>query len=195
MTVTRTSKNLNSCPPTRGDGGSPAAYAAVTLVVMLVLAACSAGSSSGASPQPDDVASHAMSDAPASTTVEPSASASENPLAVCEGVEPEGEPLEILVGTASYSFDPRIIEGPRHCQPFVIVFTNSDPPNSPEGTNEHNITIRAENLIGALLFDGEVIGRETIRYEVPGLPAGEHYMYCKVHPGMTGRVVVAPAGG
>ncbi len=138
-----------------------------------------------------------MSAAPASAAAEPTPSASEDPLAVCEGVEPEGEPVEIIVGTASYSFDPRIIEGPTHCQPFVIVFTNSDPAmaNNPAGTNEHNITIRAENLIGPLLFDGEVIGKTTIRYEVPGLPAGEHYMYCKVHPPMTGRVLVAAAGG
>lgn len=182
---------------TRG-GSHRAAYAAVTLVVMLVLAACSAGTSSGASAQPDDMASHAMSDGPASTELEPSPTASEDPLAVCEGVEPLGEPVEITVGTASYSFDPRIIEGPQHCQPFVIIFTNSDAPlaaGGPTSTNEHNITIRAENLIGALLFDGELIGRTTIRYEVPGLPSGEHYMYCKVHPPMTGRIQVAPAGG
>lgn len=164
-------------------------------IVGLLLAACTTGSP-GASPQ--DSISQAMSDMPATTVAEPSPSASEDPLAVCEGVEPEGEPLEIAVGTASYAFDPRTIEGPRHCQPFVIVFTNSDPPMAgvnQAGTNEHNVTIRAENLIGALLFDGEVIGRDTIRYEVPGLPAGEHYMYCKAHPSMTSRLMVTAAGG
>ena len=62
-------------------------------------------------------------------------------------------------------------------------------------TSACGITIRFENLIGPLLFDGELIGETTIRYEVPGLPAGEHYMYCKVHPPMTGRVLVAAAGG
>lgn len=105
--------------------------------------------------------------------------------------------MEIDVGTASFAFDPRIIEGPRHCQPFVIVFTNSDappPPGGPTVTSDHNITIRLENLIGPLLFEGELIGRKTVRYEVPGLPAGEHYMYCKPHSSMTGRVIVAPAG-
>ncbi len=157
---------------------------AVAGSAVLVLAACTTAASPSASAH--DVASHEPS-------AEPSASA--DPLAVCEGVEPEGEPLEIEVGTLSYSFDPRMIEGPVQCQPFVIVFTNSDPPigSDPGGTNEHNVTIRFENLIGPLLFDGEVIGRTTIRYEVPGLPAGEHYMYCKVHPGMTGRVLVAEA--
>lgn len=155
-----------------------------------MLAACSTAASPSADAQ--DAASHEVASAA------PEASASEDPLAVCEGVEPEGEPLEIAVGTASFSFDPRIIEGPIHCQPFVIVFTNSDlPPGAggPTDTNEHNVTIRFDNLIGPLLFDGEVIGQTTIRYEVPGLPAGEHYMYCKVHPPMTGRVLVAPAGG
>jgi len=194
--VARNSKSP-ARPPTR-IGGHPAAYAAVPVVLMLVLAACSAATTSSPNVHSDDLTSHAMSDAPSSTTLEPTPTASEDPLAVCEGVEPVGEPMEITVGTASYSFDPRIIEGPKHCQPFVIVFTNSDPPlaaGGPTSTNEHNITIRAETLIGALLFDGELIGRTTIRYEVPGLPSGEHYMYCKVHPPMSGRIQVAPAGG
>lgn len=161
------------------------------LSALLLLAACS---TPAASPSAD--ADDAASQEPASVAAEPSASV--DPLAVCEGVEPEGEPLEIVVGTASYSFDPRMIEGPTECQPFVIVFTNSDPPPPADSpvvtTNEHNITIRFENLIGPLLFDGEQIGQTTIRYEVLGLPAGENYLYCKLHPPMTGRILVAPAG-
>jgi len=153
---------------------------------VLLLASC--GTAAAPSPSAHVAESHEVA------TAAPEASA--DPLAVCDGVEPEGEPLEIAVGTASYSFDPRMIEGPIHCQPFVIVFTNSDPAmaDNPAGTNEHNVTIRFENLIGPLLFDGEVIGQTTIRYEVPGLPAGEHYMYCKLHPPMTGRILVAAAG-
>ena len=156
----------------------------VGFLALLLVAGCSTSASSSASR--DETPTSA-----ASVAAEPSAS--DDPLAACDGVEPEGEPLEIEVGTASYSFEPRVIEGPTHCQPFVIVFTNSDPagPNSPEGTNEHNITIRFENLIGPLLFDGEVIGQTTTRYEIPGLPAGEHYLYCRLHPRMTGRVLVA----
>ena len=170
---------------TRGRMASLALPAAFVL-----LAACTAPASPSATVVAHDPASHAV----ASSAAEPSAS--EDPLAICEGVEPEGEPREIALGTASYAFEPRMLEGPTHCQPFVIVFTNGDPPivNSPAGTNEHNVTIRLENLIGPLLFDGELIGRTTIRYEVPGLPAGEHYMYCRAHPPMTGRVLVAPAG-
>jgi len=161
------------------------------LVALLLLAACSAPAAS-----PSTTAHETATQEVASAAAEPSAS--EDPLAVCEGVEPEGEPLEIEVDTVSYAFDTQVIEGPTHCQPFVIVFTNSEPPSvgvNLMGTNEHNITIRAENLIGALLFDGEVIGRETIRYEVPGLPAGTHYFYCKLHSSMNGDVVIARAAG
>lgn len=55
---------------------------------------------------------------------------------------------------------PTAVEGPIHCQPFVVVFTNSDVlvPGS-RFTNEHNISIRAENLLGPPLFEGDVIGR------------------------------------
>ena len=172
------------------DSRPATAQRVAILSSLLLLASCGTAAAPSASAHLE--ATHE----PATEAPEPSAS--EDPLAVCEGVEPEGEPLEISVGTASYSFDPRMIEGPTHCQPFVIIFTNSDPPpaaESPAETNEHNITIRFENLIGPLLFDGELIGQTTIRYEVPGLPAGEHYMYCRVHPSMTGRVLVAAAGG
>ena len=141
-----------------------------------------------------DPPSRAISDAPESTTTEPSPAA-DDPFAACEGIEPDGEPVEIAVGTVSYDFEPRVVEGPRHCQPFVIVFTNSDVPvPGSRFTNEHNISIRAENLLGPLLFEGKIIGRETIRYEVLGLPSGEHFMYCSVHPDQTGTIVVSPDG-
>jgi len=172
---------------------TPMRIAIVALVGLVSVAACSTASPAAS---PEEMPSHAMSHAPASGTTEPSPSASDDPLAACEGVEPQGDPIEIAVGTASYDFDPRVIEGPRHCHPFVIVFTNSDVPvPGSRFTNEHNISIRAENLLGPLLFEGEVIGQETIRYDIPGLPAGEHYMYCTVHPDQSGTVVVAPAEG
>lgn len=168
-----------------------ARIAIVGLIGLVSVVGCSTASPAAS---PGLITSHAGSDMPAATTTEPEASASDDPLAVCEAVEPEGEPIEMAVGTVSYDFDPQVIEGPRHCEPFVVVFTNSDVPvpGSRYG-NEHNIAIRAENLLGPVLFEGDVIGRETIRYEIPGLPAGEHYMYCTVHPEMSGSVVVAPA--
>lgn len=166
-------------------------------VLYLAVGSLTACATPVATSSPASTATHGGHSVPAPSASAPEPSVAEDPLAACEGVEPDGEPIEIDVGTVSYAFDPRIIEGPRHCQPFVVIFTNSDaplPPGGPVTTNEHNIAIRFENLIGPLLFDGEVIGRTTIRYEVPGLPAGEHYMYCKLHAPMTGRVIVAQAG-
>ena len=51
---------------------------------------------------------------------------------------------------------------------------------------------RAENLLGDLLFDGELIPPGEIRYEIPVLPAGEHSFNCSNHSDMNGMLVVAP---
>ena len=61
-----------------------------------------------------------------------------------------------------------------------------------ELTNQHDIDIRA-GFLGPKLFDGKLIPGPAgaIRYEVPGLPAGEYYFYCSVHPSMNGTLVVA----
>jgi len=139
-----------------------------------------------------------MSALPASASADADPSAADDPATACEGVEPVGEPIEIPLGTVSYAFDTDVIEGPTHCQPFVVVFTNSDPPSAPggpAGTNQHNVVIRAESTLGPLLFEGEVIGQAMIRYEVPGLPSGTHYFYCQIHPEMAGDVVIGAGGG
>ncbi|MBA2634065.1 MAG: hypothetical protein H0U86_13885 [Chloroflexi bacterium] len=114
-------------------------------------------------------------------------------MAACQDVAPEGEPVEISIETVSFAFDTEVIEGPRHCQPFIINFTNNDVPND-LGTNKHDIDIRAENVLGPLLVDNELVGGPggNIRYEIPGLPAGEHYFYCSEHAGvMNGTLIVA----
>jgi hypothetical protein len=116
-------------------------------------------------------------------------------MAACAGVEPDGEAFELAIAARSFAFDTELIEGPRHCQPFVITLTNNDvePAQEAGGTNQHDVDIRAENVLGALVFDGELVnGGGSIRYEVPGLPAGEHYFYCSRHAGgMNGTLVVA----
>jgi hypothetical protein len=125
----------------------------------------------------------------------PEPSASTDPLAVCADVPVEGEPFSIAIETVSFAFDTEVIEGPRACQPFSITFTNNDV-NDPQdgGTGDHDIDIRADNVLGPLLFDGQAIGGPggTITYEIPGLPAGEHYFYCSFHTGvMNGTLVVS----
>lgn len=124
----------------------------------------------------------------------PGASASADPLAVCGDVPVEGPPFDIAIETVSFAFDTDVIEGPRACQPFTITFTNNDV-NDPQdgGTGDHDIDIRADNVLGPSLFDGEAIGGPggTITYEIPGLPAGEHYFYCSFHAGaMNGTLIV-----
>jgi hypothetical protein len=111
----------------------------------------------------------------------------------CADEQAPAEPLVIEVRARSFTFDTDPIEGPRACEPFVIEFFNQDgdAPTSPED-RKHDIDIRAENLFGDLLFDGELIGPGEIRYEVPGLPAGEHYFYCSNHGDMSGTLVVEP---
>jgi len=162
---------------------------AAVMTAGIWLAACSGGSTTpAASSSTLGEATHEPSSSAAPTNA-----ASEDPTAACAGVEPEGASVELTVETISYAYDTELIEGPRDCQPFVVTFTNHDEEPNPIGTNEHDIDIRAGNVLGPLVFDGDLTaGGSTIRYEVQGLPAGEHYFYCSEHaPLMNGTLVVA----
>ena len=152
------------------------------------LSACAGSGAPAESSPAHDAASHAQS-----ASAAPDQSPSDDPTAACAGVEPDGEPFEVAIETVSYAFDTELVEGPRHCQPFVITFTNNDEEPSTITTNKHDIDIRADNVLGELMFDGDLVnGGQTVRYEVPGLPAGEHYFYCSQHAeGMNGTLVVA----
>jgi hypothetical protein len=147
----------------------------------------------GSGAPPESSPAHEAASNEHTVSAAPIASASEDPTAACAGVEPDGETFELAIETISYAFDTDLIEGPRHCQPFVITLTNNDLEKPPGDTNQHDLDIRAENVLGALLFDGELVnGGGSIRYEVPGLPAGEHYFYCSQHAGaMNGTLIVA----
>lgn len=152
---------------------------------VLLLAGC-AGNAPASSPVHDapspEQSASAAATAPAST----------DPMAACAGVEPDGEPFEVVIETVSYAFDTELIEGPTHCQPFVITFTNNDLEPSDLTTNHHDVDIRADNVLGDLVFDGELInGGTTTRYEVAGLPAGEHYFYCSEHPAAMNGTLIA----
>lgn len=125
-----------------------------------------------------------------------SPSAPADPTAVCDESGQSDPTLEIEVTTVSFAFDVEQIEGPRHCEPFVILFTNNDEPDLDlDGRGAmHDIDIRADHVLGPLLFDGDLIGGGKIRYEVPGLPAGTYYFYCSEHVGgMNGALIVASA--
>ena len=73
---------------------------------------------------------------------------------------------------------------------FKIVFENHDP-----GV-PHTISIYtvdpSQSTDATLLFEGDrVQGPAITTYEVPGLPAGNHFFRCEVHPTlMFGRFIV-----
>lgn len=55
----------------------------------------------------------------------------------------------------------------------------------------HNISIYGDQSLAEELFKGELItGPGKLEYDVPGLPAGNYYFQCDVHPTMAGEVVV-----
>jgi len=136
----------------------------------------------------------ASATAPPNAASSVKASTSEDPTAACASVEPDGKQSDVTLATLSFAFDTDRIEGPRHCQPFAITFKNHDELLEVGGelTNQHDLDIRA-GFLGPKVFDGKLISgpRGSIRYEVPGLSAGEYIFYCSVHPNMNGTLVVA----
>lgn len=67
--------------------------------------------------------------------------------------------------------------------PFQIVFDNQD------AGIPHNVAVYDSGPAGSALFQGEIFnGVETVTYDVPGLPAGDHYFQCDVHPNMNGTL-------
>lgn len=163
-----------------------------TMIAVLLLTACSAGT--GSENADSSPRATVASTSPTPSAGEPSVGA--DPLASCDGVAPAGDPVVVEVGTASWAFDTEQIEGPIECQPFVIVFMNRDVPleRMMGGTYKHSIEIILDGLLGPPVFTGEPIGTGTTRYEIPGLPAGAHYFHCTNHGVMSGDLIVAPAG-
>ena len=67
--------------------------------------------------------------------------------------------------------------------PFAIEFDNQD------AGIPHNILIKGTD--GGTLFDGDLVnGPAKATYNVPALAAGMYTFVCKVHPNMTGTIMV-----
>ncbi len=64
--------------------------------------------------------------------------------------------------------------------PFALVLDNQE-------DFPHNILI--EDADGKTVFDGEIIGKKKITYQVPALAAGSYTFVCKVHLDMKGTLV------
>jgi plastocyanin len=90
---------------------------------------------------------------------------------------------ELTVAAANVQFDADTIELEARKEQS-LPFLNND-------TVEHNIAIYEDDSASQDLFVGDIIpGGQEITYEIPGLPKGEYYFQCDVHPAMNGTVSV-----
>ena len=93
--------------------------------------------------------------------------------------------VEIRIVAQNIAFDLAEFSVPANT-PFRIVFENLD------AGVPHNVAIYQGQASGPILFQGDIFnGFATRTYEVPALPAGDHYFQCDVHPNMNGTVRVA----
>lgn len=95
----------------------------------------------------------------------------------------------IRIAAANNQFDTDRIELAPDT-PSVITFDNQD-----AGT-QHNVAIYADESLSEVFFQGELVtGPITVDYEVPGIPEGEYFFRCDVHPPMNGTVLVGGEAG
>ena len=173
--------------------------AALTVVLAMILSACSSGAGPGwtyaPTPPPTPVPSGAASAAPAA----PSAAASAAPAgsgAPGASAAPSGSPAgspaasgaasgTVLALTASgIAFDKTDLTAPAGA-PFQITFTNND------AGIPHDVAIHTGSPTGPIVWQGAIItGVATQTYDVPALPAGTYGFTCVVHPNMTGTLTV-----
>ena len=107
------------------------------------------------------------------------------------GGQSPGPSAGVTVVAHGLQFDTSEIDLPANA-PTTITFTNND-----AGT-QHDIAIFQDDSLAKVLFQGDLVtGVATVKYDVPGLPAGTYYFHCDVHPTMNGSVVVKaePGGG
>lgn len=101
------------------------------------------------------------------------------------GASPGGDMPVIRISAVGIAFDLSEFSVPPQT-PFQIVFENLD------AGIPHNVAIYEGAAGGPTLFQGEIFnGVETRTYDVPGLPEGNHYFQCDLHPNMNGAVRVA----
>jgi plastocyanin len=110
-----------------------------------------------------------------------------------EAVEPLAVTLTAPTGAATKGFQPTSLKFQAEL-PTALTFDNQDPNVS------HNMVIfSGKDATGATVFTGALTsGPSSTPYSVPGLPAGNYFFHCEVHPTtMTGTInvqVAAPPG-
>jgi plastocyanin len=170
--------------------------AALTVVLAMILSACSSGAGPGWTYAPTPPPTPAPSGAAPAT---PSAAASAAPAgsgAPGASAAPSGSPAgspaasgpasgTVLELTASgIAFDKTDLTAPAGA-PFQITFTNND------AGIPHDVAIHTGSPTGPIVWQGAIItGVATQTYDVPALPAGTYGFTCVVHPNMTGTLTV-----
>ncbi|MDQ3407549.1 MAG: cupredoxin domain-containing protein [Chloroflexota bacterium] len=92
---------------------------------------------------------------------------------------PSPDPAAMIAAESVTSFTKDMLVVPADT-PFELIFENRQ-----DGV-PHDVAIQGGE---EFLFDGEeIIGPETIVYEVPSIPAGEYTFVCTIHPPMTGTL-------
>ena len=173
--------------------------ALLTLLAVVALGACSAGTAPGwtyaPAPSASAAASGAASGAPsgapsAAPSVAPSAapsvaaSASAGSSAAASGGAGTTLTVTAPTGAAGTGFDPKTLEASANTA-FTIHFDNQD-------SQPHNVQVKG--AAGEVKLGGDTAffaGPGTRDYAVPALPAGAYTYYCVVHPGtMRGTLTV-----
>jgi plastocyanin len=170
--------------------------AALTVVLAMILSACSSGAGPGWTYAPTPPPTPAPSGA---APAAPSAAASAAPAgsgAPGASAAPSGSPAgssaasgpasgTVLALTASgIAFDKTDLTAPAGA-PFQITFTNND------AGIPHDVAIHTGSPTGPIVWQGAIItGVATQTYDVPALPAGTYGFTCVVHPNMTGTLTV-----
>ena len=176
--------------------------AGLTIVVAMILSACSSGAGPGwtfaptppPTPGPGSVASAAPSPAAGASpagSAAPAASGAPAGSAAPSGV-PTGSPAAsggatgtvIELTATGIAFDQTDLTAPAGVA-FQIRFTNND------AGIPHNVAIHTGSPTGPIVWQGAIItGVTTQTYDVPALPAGTYGFTCVVHPNMTGTLTV-----
>jgi plastocyanin len=93
-----------------------------------------------------------------------------------------GAPGQIAISAEALKFSTKELHVPAG-KPFTITFENKD-------SVPHNVAIYTDAQLTTPLFQGEIFsGPKTVTYQVTGIPAGQHYFLCNVHPNMNGTVI------
>jgi plastocyanin len=92
----------------------------------------------------------------------------------------EGTDSDAMITSGPMEFDSDTLSVPAG-RPFSLLYVNQSP-------MPHNVAIYVDESVAEPLFVGEIIGEQSIVYDVPALAAGSYFFRCDLHPEMKGTV-------